>query len=131
MTNADVIRNWLEGAEYDLATARAMLETGRYLYVAFTCQQAVEKTLKAIHVFEKAEAPPRIHNLHRLAVALSPGGSLEDRRIDLLNRLTLLYSESRYSECSATVARLHDERVSATLLAETEELIAWLRIFLR
>ncbi|MFH1653778.1 MAG: HEPN domain-containing protein, partial [Pseudomonadota bacterium] len=39
---------WIERADYDLDTAEAMLKSARYLYVAFACQQAVEKYLKAI-----------------------------------------------------------------------------------
>ncbi|NLZ04899.1 MAG: HEPN domain-containing protein [Phycisphaerae bacterium] len=35
-----VVQNWLSLAEYDLATAEAMLQTRRYLYVAFLSQQA-------------------------------------------------------------------------------------------
>ena len=41
---------WLDGAEYDLQTANAMLETRRFLYVGFMCHQAVEKALKAVFV---------------------------------------------------------------------------------
>ena len=41
---------WLDGAEYDLQTAKAMLETRRFLYVGFMCHQAVEKALKAVFV---------------------------------------------------------------------------------
>ena len=44
-----------------------MLEPGRYLYVVFCCQQAVEKTLKAIIAKRTGETPPRIHSLMRLA----------------------------------------------------------------
>lgn len=43
----DKIRYWVEIAEYDLATAEAMLETGRYFYVGFMCHQVIEKILKA------------------------------------------------------------------------------------
>ena len=39
---------WLELADYDLETARAMLQTGRYLYVGFMCHQVIEKALKAV-----------------------------------------------------------------------------------
>lgn len=31
------VNYWLEMADYDLETARAMLSTRRYLYVAFMC----------------------------------------------------------------------------------------------
>jgi hypothetical protein len=36
----------LERSRYDLDTTKAMLDAGRYLYVAYMCQQAVEKLMK-------------------------------------------------------------------------------------
>lgn len=44
-----------------------MLASGRYLYVVFCCQQAVEKALKAVIVRKTGALPPRVHNLLRLA----------------------------------------------------------------
>jgi len=35
-------------AEYDIETAKAMLQTSRYLYVGFMCHQTIEKALKAV-----------------------------------------------------------------------------------
>ena len=58
-----ITKKWLERARYDLRTAEAMLETRRYLYVAFMCQQNLEKTLKAIYTHKRKEIPPRTHNL--------------------------------------------------------------------
>ena len=57
---------WLEIAEYDLETARVMLETGRYLYVGFMCHQVIEKTLKAA-VANIGGFPPKSHRLRKLA----------------------------------------------------------------
>lgn len=37
---------WERKATYDLETARIMLQTGRYTYVVFMAQQAVEKIVK-------------------------------------------------------------------------------------
>jgi HEPN domain-containing protein len=59
-------RQWAERARYDLDTARAMFEAGRYLYVLFCCQQSVEKMLKAIIAGRTREHPPRVHSLMRL-----------------------------------------------------------------
>jgi HEPN domain-containing protein len=42
------VQYWLEIAEYDLETARAMLQTGRYLYIGFMGHQVIEKALKAV-----------------------------------------------------------------------------------
>ena len=40
---ADAAEKWAAQSLYDIETAKAMLDTGRYLYVLFCCQQAVEK----------------------------------------------------------------------------------------
>ena len=37
MTEQNKIDYWIDIADYDLKTAEAMLETGRYLYVGFMC----------------------------------------------------------------------------------------------
>jgi len=38
----------------------------RYLYVLFTCQQSVEKMLKALIVKNTKSFPPKIHDLVKL-----------------------------------------------------------------
>jgi len=43
----DKTKKWLERVDYDLQTAEAMMNTGRYIYAVFMCQQAVEKGMKA------------------------------------------------------------------------------------
>lgn len=46
MNNVEKYDYWEEIATYDLETAEAMLASGRYLYVVFMCQQAIEKLMK-------------------------------------------------------------------------------------
>jgi HEPN domain-containing protein len=41
---------WLDIAQYDLETANAMFDSGRWLYVVFMCQQALEKLAKGLYV---------------------------------------------------------------------------------
>ena len=40
------ISYWVELSDYDIGTAEALLESGRYLYVGFMAHQAIEKILK-------------------------------------------------------------------------------------
>jgi HEPN domain-containing protein len=40
---------WIEIADYDFETAKAMLASKRYLYVGFMCHQVIEKTIKAYY----------------------------------------------------------------------------------
>lgn len=46
---------WRERAEYDLETAEAMITTARYIYAVFMCQQAVEKSFKALIAYQVGE----------------------------------------------------------------------------
>jgi HEPN domain-containing protein len=81
------IDNWLALAEYDLATAEAMLQTQRLLYVGFMCQQAIEKILKACFVKYRGVTPPYTHNLLRLVAELSWKEDIGDRRLETLETL--------------------------------------------
>jgi len=85
----DVFRQWAERAQYDLDTADAMFKAGRYLYVLFCCQQAVEKALKSVIVQRTGMLPPRIHQLARLVkVAAVP---VDERQADFLRDLSAYY----------------------------------------
>lgn len=50
--NDKTIQNWISLSQYDFETSGDMLKCGRYLYVAFTCQQTIEKILKAIGLYD-------------------------------------------------------------------------------
>ena len=81
------VSQWLERSNYDLETAKAMLDAGRYLYVAYMCQQAIEKLLKAIIAQHGKENLP-IHNLNRLAELAELRRELAAEQVDLLAELT-------------------------------------------
>lgn len=51
MDNKEKYGYWEEYAQYDLDTAGVMVDTGRYLYSVFMCQQAIEKIVKGIYMF--------------------------------------------------------------------------------
>ena len=67
MTKEEKVAYWLDIAEYDMETAVAMLQTGRWLYVGFMCHQVIEKTLKAYWTATQEQDPPYVHNHKQLA----------------------------------------------------------------
>jgi HEPN domain-containing protein len=91
------VSQWLERSNYDLETAKAMLDAGRYLYVAYMCQQAIEKLLKAIIAQHGKENLP-IHNLNRLAEFAELRRELAAEQVDLLAELTAYNIEARYGD---------------------------------
>ena len=123
--NAEDVEYWKGLARYDLETADAMLESGRYLYVLFTCQQAVEKMLKALVVGATGRLPPRTHNLLRLAETAHL--ALSDSQGDFLARLGTFYIEARYPTETATVSRTISRKVAVAYLEETRGMFEWLR----
>lgn len=125
--NEQTIKNWTRISEYDLETAAAMLKTGRYLYVAYTCQQAIEKILKAIYVKEKNETPPYTHNLRRLASELSILNLLGEKHLDFIDIINSYYIEARYSEEIEKLTKNINKVKAAEILNNTKELYQWLK----
>lgn len=119
----DVSREWVERAQYDLDTADAMFKAGRYLYVLFCCQQAVEKALKAVIVTKTGELPPRVHNLLRLAEVAEVESDHE--QIHFLTKLSGYYIQSRYpEEIGAAGAKVTPE-LAREVLSKSTETVKW------
>jgi HEPN domain-containing protein len=138
MTNREKYGYWEENSRYDLDTASAMFETGRYLYSAFMCQQTIEKMVKGLHVLFVGEEPQKTHNIALLFTQLTeteefrtcrtqPG--FEDstnRYIPFFVRLLAFYISSRYPSYKERVATLLDRSEAEDILLTTKEAHEWL-----
>ena len=83
----DIVSQWMDRADYDLSAAVSMNKSGHLLYVAFLCQQAVEKILKGLWCQKKTNSPPYVHNLITLSESLNlPLIKSQQHLLDLLNR---------------------------------------------
>ncbi len=121
---ADTAEKWAAQSLYDIETAKAMLDTGRYLYVLFCCQQAIEKMLKALIAKRTRELPPRLHNLMRLAEVAAI--TVPEDTTYLFRRLTDFYIASRYPEELEEVTwSVDSSQIHQTYMA-TEEVLRWL-----
>lgn len=121
------IAYWLQGAQYDLDTAEALLRTERLLYVGFMCHQAMEKTLKAHYVKARQDVPPFSHNLRYLASQAGMYDTLSEEQKTLLDTLQPLNIESRYPDHKRKVLESLNSRVVGALLEQTRGLHRWLR----
>jgi HEPN domain-containing protein len=119
------VSHWLERSDYDLETAKAMLDAGRYLYVAYICQQAIEKLLKAIIAQHGKENLP-IHNLNRLAELAELRSDLTVEQVDLLAELTAYNIEARYGDYKESLSEVVDSPKANVLYAQTRGLFQWL-----
>ena len=127
MNREDGIQYWVDIAEYDLETAKAMLEAKRFLYVGFMCHQVIEKILKAKYVAVHNEIPPYTHNLMLLAKETKIHNLLSSKQINFIQELRPLNVESRYPEYKDKVYKLLNEKRCREILSDTEELFQWIK----
>ncbi len=114
---------WIELATYDLDTAEAMLASGRYLYVLFCSQQAIEKRLKAEIVEKTGTFPPRTHDLTKLA-QLSKIQIPEEWDL-YLRILTKYYIGTRYPEEITSMTGEVTRDPASRSFSKTKEFFEW------
>lgn len=125
----DETNNWLDMVEYDLTTAKQMLETGRFVYVIFMCHLAIEKALKAIVCEETNKVPPKTHdlicliNLGRVAL---PGDLLDF--VGVINNAGIV---TRYPEDLSKLISSYPKEITQKYLDKTSEVIKCIKQDLR
>ncbi len=102
-----------------------MLDTGRYLYVAYMSQQAIEKMLKAIIAHNGKENYP-IHNLNRLAEIASIDDALTSDQFNFLAELTPYHIEARYGDYKESLSEIINARKAGLVYKKTKGLHKWL-----
>lgn len=120
-----IYQKWLERVKYDMDTADAMYETGRYIYTVFMCQQAVEKSFKALMVFKAIEILP-VHNLRRLAElsgVIDEISPVDLRKMDFLSQF---YLNARYKEDIEELSIQITAEVAKEYLEFSKEKVKWL-----
>ncbi|MDI6759187.1 MAG: HEPN domain-containing protein [Candidatus Omnitrophota bacterium] len=117
----NIVRKWLERAKYDLVTAAAMLNSHRYLYVAFMCQQSLEKLLKAIMI-EQGKEVLRTHNLVRLSELTDVHKSMSQEEQNFLADLAPFAVEARYGDYRDKLSEIVNRKSASNYLVKTSAL---------
>jgi HEPN domain-containing protein len=120
-----IVAHWMERSKYDLDTAKAMLDTGRYLYVGYMCQQSVEKLLKAMIAKQNKENLP-IHNLNRLSEVAEVVSFLNSEQRNFLAELTPFCIEARYGDFKESLSEIIDREKAEVVFQQTREFFRWL-----
>ena len=116
---------WVEDAEYDLQSAKAMLDSGRYFFVVFMCHLTIEKLLKSVIVERQGLEPPRIHNLFGLIARA--GLTIPAARRPLINELDNMSVVTRYPDGRRAIASTLTDENTTALYERTVELAQWLK----
>ncbi len=71
MKAAEKYKYWYMLSQYDLDTAKVLIDGERWVYVAYMCQQALERQLKGMYVCHMGKEAPKGHNLPHLFESFS------------------------------------------------------------
>ncbi|MDR2607986.1 MAG: HEPN domain-containing protein [Treponema sp.] len=129
MTNEEKYTYWLTHAQYDIDTAGAMLASGRWFYVVFMCQQAVEKLVKGLYTVYIDDNVPRVHNIKtlferfedKLTVPILP------EVFQLFDVLSSHYLGSRYPDFMNDPAKNVSEGNAKNIFNKSKEVFQWLQ----
>lgn len=125
------VEYWLDLAKYDLVSAKAMLDTRRYLYVGFLCHQVAEKSLKAMFCFSNYKQPPFTHNLLVLAEQVDIEKQGMEDFSELFNELMPLNIQARYPEDKELLLKTLTSKRCEDLYNRTKEFNKWIKKLLK
>ncbi|MDR3153605.1 MAG: HEPN domain-containing protein [Deltaproteobacteria bacterium] len=128
MDDQDKFDFWLDTAQYDISTAISMFNTGRWVYVAFMCQQAIEKLIKGLYILYIDDNVPRIHNIcilldkfiDKLPVAV------DQTLYKFFETLSVFYINTRYTSYKQKIQSIVNKQEAESILSKTKEVFAWL-----
>jgi HEPN domain-containing protein len=117
------VRSWLKYAEADRRSARNAMAAADYRDVAFHCQQAIEKALKALIVHHTGDRPPYVHNLRELLNQLS-AFALPSVVVEAVLKLNPHYRATRYPGVADDLD-FYVAESAARLLDQMEQVWKW------
>ncbi len=122
------IENWLKQAEYDFATAKDNFKIKRYSFASFLCQQATEKALKALFLYENKGLVPQSHSL----IYLASNTTVPRKYYSFLRELTPKFVNTRYPDAASDLPYLlYDEENTRPIIEQSEEVLEWIQKRLR
>ena len=115
------IRNICIQSEEDLRTAELIIEVDRFYASVFFSQQAAEKALKSVYIYQK-KVLPKTHNIVKLASELEA----PDEVIKACQELNPDYVTTRYVDAANGVpAQMYSRNSAITHLEYAKTVIAW------
>ncbi len=118
-------QEWFKQAQYDLETAEAMFQTGRYIYTVFMCHLCIEKALKGLYMQEFKEEPPKIHDLIYFSEKIEL--KIPKKLGDFLDTLNDLSVPTRYPEDLQKLLKEYNSKETQRVLLKAKELLKWLK----
>jgi len=125
MEKLHIIEYWLSSAARDLDTAEILFQNSRYDWCLFIGHLVIEKTLKALYIRDAGDAPPRIHNLLRLAELTTL--RLSDEQKQIFMDITRFNIETRYPDYKHSFQKLCTKAFVEEYFAKIKDMHVWLK----
>ncbi len=141
MKKIEKYKYWVMLSDYDIDTASVLIEGKRWVYVAYICQQSVERQLKGMYVYHFDKEAPKTHNINFLFKKMcddapfAKGGKnkeFEDKRLEYEDFMVdlMFYYMSDYPFSYKNIKdRFIDEKNAVEIFDKTNECLRWLRKF--
>lgn len=138
MNKQEKYKYWLMLSDYDLETIDVLVGGKRWVYVAYLCQQALERQLKGLYVFYTDKEAPKTHNLNFLfhkitscdayASSASPERTEKQQECEdfLIDAMYYFMSDYPFSYKNI-MNRFVDEPTALELYRQTKSYLVWLR----
>lgn len=116
---------WFRQADYDFETAKALFDSGRYIYTIFMCHLSIEKALKGLFAQQFKKDPPKIHNLNYFCDKLKI--TINDDFQNFIDTLNTLSVPTRYPDTLERLLKDYKKEKTKKILEQTGKLLIWLK----
>ena len=118
------IKRWLDQSINDFDAANYNFNGEKFYVAAFLCQQAVEKALKALFLFEKKGEVPQSHSL----IYFANNTSTPQEFYSFLRELTPKFVDTRYPDASVDLpSNIYDEKNTLEIIEKSMEVLEWIK----
>jgi len=120
----DEIKRWLDQSQDDFDAAEYNFKGNKFYVAAFLCQQAVEKALKALFLYEKKGEVPQSHSL----IYLASNTSVPKSFYSFLKELTPKFVDTRYPDASVDLPSvIYDKENTKHIINKSREILKWVK----
>ncbi len=107
LTEEEKYQYWLSYAQNDMDSAEVMLQSGRWFYTVFMCQQAIEKLVKGLYI-------------------LYVDDNVSDAHAVLFDTLSQFYLRSRYPDYTSALASLTTSETAQSIYRKSKGAFQWM-----
>lgn len=119
-------QTWFSFAKYDLKSAKWQIKGKIYTSVCYACQQAAEKSLKALILY-RGKVIPKIHSLDRLISELKKLKINTDEIEKEAQELDKYYISTRYPGQYGGPEGLYDEIDAKSAIVAAEKILNFVK----